>query len=498
MARAGPASAPRRRVSGRDASQALTCGAEPAPERRGRRIRQRFAEASPPLAAVWTAGALAGCAAGGLDARLGSAALAVALCASLLARLSAPAARSRLFDTPVPVVAALLFASTLLWSVLQATPGVAPPHPAWSAAGVSEVGPAALFPLAARVETVKLFGLGAAFLIGVAAGRDPWGLDAVMRALLIAGAAYAGVALVHYGVARATLADPGGRLMAGLPSANAAGLVFGVVVIAAAAALLRTVSRGAIQGLPPLAMLDGVIRAAPVSAAAFALAGGALMLTASRAATALTLAGLVVLAAAEALSAARDRQTRGAAAALVAAAATLAALFGGGLAVRWETLALAEDPRLIMMTAHARAAGEALLVGHGFGAFGVVNNLAMTVETVDALAPIGAAHNVYLQWVEEAGLLGAAPFFIALIILIGPVLRAAARPGRQRHWRRAGAVIVIVVAIHAGVDFALNIYAIACLAALGLGALWAAALARRTSSEAAPERALQTVSRPTS
>ncbi len=450
------------------------------------RMWRRLTDATPPLAALWCAGMLAGCAAGGLDTRLASALLAVVLCASVLARLPSAEGRARLLDPPFPIFAAILFIGVVVWSVLQATPGVAPPHPEWSAATVTDIGPAALFPHAARAETVKLFGLGAAFVIGVAAGRDHDGLDAVMRALIAAGAAYAGGALVLYGVEQVTVADAAGRLRAGLPSANAAGLVFGAVVMAASAAIVRIVRRGAVQGLPALATLEGVIRAAPVSCAAFALAGGALMLTASRAATAVTLAGVLVLAAAEALSATRDRQTRAAALAVAIAVALLALVFGGRLAFRWETLTLMEDPRIIMIDAHARAAGEALITGHGFGAFGVVNNLAMTPETVDALAPIGAVHNVYVQWVEEAGLLGAVPFFAAVALLMWPVLRAAAPSGRQRHWRRAGAVIMVATALHGVVDFALNIYAVACLAALGFGALWANACVQRTVRSPAP------------
>lgn len=452
-------------------------------------LARRAHIATVPAAAAWVAILFAGCALGGWDARPQAVLVAAALCATVSTRLLTPGGAGRLFTPRFPVVAALLFLAAVGWSLAQGAPGLAPSHPLWAAAGVAEDGPAALYPHAARAEAVKLLGLGAAFLIGVAAGRDRTSFDRVMRAVILAGAAYAGYALVAYGAALLAPAPASGRLFGGLASANAAGLVFGVVVILAAAAILRLVQRGALQGLPLAATLDGVVRAGPVSCTAFFLAGGALMLTASRAASALAIAGIVALAAVEGAAALRDREARDARAAALAvagAALALALVFGGPLALRWETLALTDDPRLAITAAHARAAGEALMFGHGYGAFGVVNNFAMTEANAEALAPIGAAHNVYLQWVEEAGLLGAAPFFAALGLIVAPVLAAGARAAHQRHWARAGAAATLVAAAHASVDFALNIYALACLAALGLGAFWAAAQRERAVARDGP------------
>lgn len=434
------------------------------------------------------------CVTGGWDTRFGAAALAGVLCAAALAMGATPAGRARIFAGPAPWRAGVLMVIVLLWSVAQATPGLSPPHPAWAEHG--QFGPTSLHPHATRAETVKLIGLMAAFIIGLAAGRDRASIHRCARVALAALSAYAVVSMALFALSVA-LGEASPRLYGGLGSANAAAVVFGAGTILATAGLLRAAAMVDLGALNPFHAMDALVRAAPMTTAAFVLCTAALLLTASRAGVAFTAVALAGLAFAEVLPRWRGGwrwpRRRSPAWAVLAAAAGVFLLMSGPVAARLARSPLWEDPRGQLLRAHAEAAGDALMFGHGMGSFGIINNVIMTVENTAALAPVGAAHSAYLQWFEEAGLLGAAPFFAALALLILAPLRAAwrlsrpqslrlnrdggprRRPGVPSHWARAGAAMIGLFALHASVDYALNIYAIACLASLWLGVLWAGA-----------------------
>ncbi len=424
------------------------------------------------------------CALGGWDTRFAALTLAALCGTAVLFTVVWPSARARLGAGPMPWLAAACGAVLLAWGLVQATPGLGFAHPEWAALlGQEAQGALSLHPHATRGEVVKLAGLGAAFALGVAAGRDRRGVERCVRALLAAITAYATMSLTVYLVAAAFLGG-GDRLYAGLGSANAAALVFGSGLVLAVASLLRALAHGALQGVSPLSALDGLFRAAPLGCWGLAACSCALLLTLSRAGVAFTAVSVLALLAAEAAARVQGRDHRRVILGGLAALAVAFTLFGGPFLSRLETTPLLEDPRGAIFQAHARAASDAWLTGHGLGSFGIVNNLYMTVENTGALAPVGAAHNAYLQWWEEAGLIGAGAAFLALGFVLVPIFRHAARtlqrarraePMPQAHWTRASAALGLLFLAHAAVDYALNIYAIAVAAAVWTGMAWAAA-----------------------
>jgi O-antigen ligase len=171
-----------------------------------------------------------------------------------------------------------------------------------------------------------------------------------------------------------------------------------------------------------------------------------------------------------------------AAAGVAAVVVLLLALNGNQLFLdRFAAAAEAGGDRAVLVQTHWQAFLRSPLTGYGLGSFPELNNQVMTPQTFPALAATTQLHNVYLQWLVEAGLLGALPMFAAVAL----VLWTAGRRGLQR---RSGRTLVagllaadVVVLLHGLTDFSLQIPSIAALWALllGLQFAWAQAPSRR-------------------
>ena len=108
-------------------------------------------------------------------------------------------------------------------------------------------------------------------------------------------------------------------------------------------------------------------------------------------------------------------------------------------------------------------------MGYGLGAFDAVNKLGMRLPVYHVLRDVRAAHNVYLQWLEEAGILGAAPMFLCIAAIM--VLTALGlRVRRQsRPWICALLAVDVLFLVHGVSDYALQVPSIAAFWALLLG-----------------------------
>jgi O-antigen ligase len=120
------------------------------------------------------------------------------------------------------------------------------------------------------------------------------------------------------------------------------------------------------------------------------------------------------------------------------------------------------------LSAHWAAFIDSPLFGYGLGSFDAVNSQIMTGETYRNLWQIRATHNVYLQWLQEAGLVGAAPMFALIgLVLIVSILRAAS--GRGRTMQLGLVCASLVVLVHGLTDYALQVPSIAAFWAFLLG-----------------------------
>lgn len=365
-------------------------------------------------------------------------------------------ARLRSMAIQIPLFGLLLLA--VLWVLSPWAPGGA--HPVW--AYVPErPGAITVDRSAVWLNLVQLLGLACLFvaarIIGVSEARGRW----FLRIAVMAVGVYATLAFLdHVGLRRST------RLVATLLSPNSAATVFGGGLLLAVAATANRVRRQ--RGLAMLRRGD------PEAVACMAIVGvllTALLLTASRAGLAATLVGLGLMLVGEAIA---QRQRFRVVAGLGAMALLLVI---GALSLR-STELVAErlnnteqdiSVRTAIFAPHWEAFQSSPWFGFGLGSFPTVNQLVATQENLRVLFDVRAVHNLYLQWLEEGGIVGAVIMALLFLVLIWPILRGGLREGTTATWARATACAALVFLLHGVTDFALQVPAIQALAVLILG-----------------------------
>ncbi len=350
--------------------------------------------------------------------------------------------------TPTGTILALFAAVVLVaaWTLTPAVPGG--PHPIWDWAGLP---PAATMNRSATViEILKLLGLGSVFVLGCLLGATSERGRATIGLILALGGLYALVSLGLF-VSGSQIASGGGRLAGGFYTPNVAGAQFGVLLILSSAWMVRQWRRS--SGQTPT---DRITVLAPV-AALLILFLACLLLTASRAAITATLVAALIFLGGSALD---DRRSRWPLLALGGLSILVAVLFlaqGNTLfADRFGLLAQADGTRSIVAAAHWRAFLDAPLLGYGLGSYPQVNNQIMTAANAPALSVSVIQHNAYLQWLEEAGLLGATPMFALIGVILGVTAWRAIRRPRNRTLVAGLLSASLVVLLHAAVDVPLN------------------------------------------
>lgn len=380
--------------------------------------------------------------------------------AALLAgALASPRLREdllRLKGLAAPAVCFALVIAVALWTLTPWTPGG--PHPVWAYVGVHP-GASTIDKSSTIVEILKLLGLACVFALGLATGARDERARYAVRLTLVAGMVFGLWAFIG-AVSGTIYQSQGRRLEAHFLSPNTAGTLFAGLLLLALAEALRP--GGGERGRPP----------APrplFPALAAGVFGVCLLDTASRGAMIALLAGALVYAAAR-LATGQLKMSR--------------ALLGGGLAAGGliVLIAVAGD-RLIdrlfasheaaiqrthIWAAHWRAFLDSPLFGYGLGTLETVNKTLLTASNWSDLWSIRSVHNVYLQWLEQAGLVGAAPMFLSL----GLILLATTR-GLMRRSRMTGLLAGLL-----GLDAVFLVHGLSdvALEAPSMAAFWAWAL----------------------
>jgi O-antigen ligase len=361
---------------------------------------------------------------------------------------------------------AVVTAAVLAWPLTPFVPGG--PHPVWSYVEASPAG--AVDKSGVFVELLKLGGLACVFLAALALSASGRRARLLFNAILVLAALYAAWAVAAHlldprfilGVGKRYAID---RLTGSFFSANSAGTLMGSFSVLLAAALFHR-----LRGERTVELK--IRRGAPLAAAA-TIVVIALLLTASRGAIAATAVAVVVLLLVEVFGG-TWRWRLGAAvvgAAVSVALAPLVQRAGDHAATRYAVAGDDLGMRLQMFEAHWAAIRAAPWTGYGLGGFDTVNQLIMTPANYDALWSIHALHNIYLQWLEEAGALGAAAMFVTLAVVLGPIAMTALR---ERQPVAVGVILAsLVMLTHGLTDYALQVPSIqafwACLLGLGYG-----------------------------
>jgi O-antigen ligase len=354
-----------------------------------------------------------------------------------------------------------LFALLLLavsWSLGPWGPGGA--HPVWSYTP-SRFGALTVDRSALLLNVLQLVGLACLFVsarvIGASEARGRW----FLRIAVLAIGVYATSALLdHIGVRRTE------RLTATLLSPNSAATVFGGGLLLAIAATANRLRRQ--QGLAMLKRGDPEAVAALGVAAVLVVT---LLLTASRAGLAATLVGLGLFLVWEAI-AQRQRLRVAAGLGVLAVILAVAALGLRSASLVTERLDQAGQDasvREAIFAPHWEAFQSSPWFGFGLGSFPTVNQLVATQENLPMLFDVRAVHNLYLQWLEEGGVIGALVMAALFIVLLWPILRGGLKEGAVGTWARATACAALVFLLHGVTDFAVQVPAIQALAALLLG-----------------------------
>ncbi|MBL8551577.1 MAG: O-antigen ligase family protein [Hyphomonadaceae bacterium] len=395
---------------------------------------------------------MVGLAAGGANTSELAALLSCALLAlTLLAVLAAPR-RTIAQWLRAHALSTAAAAAFVLWTTATAIKGAGPADPLWRALGIAD-GAVSISPYRTLEGLVSFLSALSAFALASLAVRDREDRRSLGRLVVLCGLGVALYALVVH-------AAGAQRLMVNFGSANVAATLFGMSAIFAAAAAFRA-ARGR-KGLAALA-------APPLAAATLLLSLACLMLTASRAGILLTLIALIAFAILLLVGGRmRDRTQTPAMLPWLAAFAALLFLAGGHFALaRLEHLDSSAASRAVLIETHWRAFLERPLFGHGLNTFHELNAHAATPENLPALAGMGAAHNIFVQALEETGLFGALLF---ALMLTPPLSRALARAVRGSVWAAAMCAAALLAFAHGLVDFSLQAPALAAYFSFCLGA----------------------------
>lgn len=394
--------------------------------------------------------------------------LEIAFGLAMLAAVATPSTRqalSRVRWLPIPSSLFILTLAVCLLSVVSGPLGSA--HPVWSLLELTPV--ATMDKSSTIIEIVKLLGIGCVFLIGAAIGGSSRRAIASLHSLLIIGAVF-GLWAFLGGSSGEIDQTQGRRLEAHFRSPNTAGSVFAALLligIGIAAQKWRSeTSRERLLAVAPwlcicLISLACVLASLSRGALAAVLLGLCLfgllhLITGHRASLSRFLApsllgmGVVIL---------------------IAGQQTLERLIRtpGDMQMRsaiWET--------------HWQAFTAAPLLGYGLGTFETVNRTLLNADNFAALWNIRSAHNVYLQWIEEAGALGAAAMFACVGAIVAISIRTTLQAGRLRAVLAGLTCGEAVLLVHAATDIALHTYSVACFFAFILGVHFS--LAQREST----------------
>lgn len=367
-----------------------------------------------------------------------------------------------------PGLMSAILVVVLLWSLTPFGPGGA--HPVWRYLG-PDGGAITVDRSSVLLNVLRLVGLGCLFLACQIIGASEARRRALIWFLLLALGAFAAVAIVDHVSLRA---HP--RLTATLLSPNSAATLMGVGLIFAVMFFSQALQRagGSLR-------LERLGLDASLSLGMAAVFGVALAMTASRGGIFSTVVGLAVLLTWQVIAQGKKVRT----VAIVGGAAALLVVVGVAMrsadltAERLQNLGSDAAVRQAIFNAHWEAFKSSPWFGYGLGSFPIVNQLIVTTENLDVLFDVRATHNLYLQWLEEGGVVGGVFMLVWLLVALWRVGVEGVKAGTAGALARATIAATIAVLLHGLSDFAVQVPALQALFAVGLGATTATAAPRR-------------------
>lgn len=287
----------------------------------------------------------------------------------------------------------------------------------------------------AQAELLQLFGAAGVFIAAHTLARSGRLTDLTVKVLVFALLAYVAIALMAYGNDFARHPDDSShrgtfRLRASFVSPNVAATLFGLCALIGLARLANRLYNPGPRIATRADLLTFILRHAFAAFGLAVLAVTALWLTASRAGIVLSFIALGALLAVE-LVALRHRRGRPRRLlkswqwAVLGGLAMLAMwlVFSEVFGLRLAQIGNDAGDRMALYSIYWTTWQDAFWTGHGLGSFNRVNDAMMTPEAVPYLLPVGAAHNLVLQWLIQQGVIGTVLMFSVVLAIHVPLLR---------------------------------------------------------------------------
>lgn len=355
---------------------------------------------------------------------------------------------------------AALFGLVLLVGLVQLTPW-APggPHPVWAYIGRGP-GSTTIDRSSTVAELIKLLGLACIFVVGGLAGASDRRARTAVHATLGLGLLL--TIWAFFGSVTGTVYQTQGHRLEGhFLNPNTAGTFMACMLVLSLAVLTRQ-----LRTARPEAR---IVRGAPMAAIALTFAI-CLLMTGSRGATGALVAALLVLGALQLFSS-KIKITRALLVGLGSLIVGAIALFiAGDLVVdRFARTDRDTVVRTAIWAEHWQAFLASPLLGYGFGSSEAVNKSLINSANYSTLWNIKAILNVYLQWLEQAGLVGAIAMFATIASIVGTTLAGALRRSRMTLLLFGLIATDVVFLVHGFTDFALDAYSMAAMWSYLLG-----------------------------
>ncbi|MFT3724247.1 MAG: hypothetical protein QM773_11720 [Hyphomonadaceae bacterium] len=391
----------------------------------------------------------------------------------------------------VQPVAALPLAGVFVAITIVALLGAGPHHvTAGMMAGAVAIAAMGITGLAGPLDRAApqlaiLFAAGGLWIIGYIASRHRRALDTAWSAMIWSSIAYCGLMFAFH-VSGAPTGD--NAIVGAFETPANASLLFGLFSIVAMGRILHIVKQMDAQALPHSQMIDQLLRHGLGGLLLLVVSLTCLTMIGSRPGIILTAAVLVGHVWWDMLSIS-TRQHRGILMRLAAILAPFLALglAAWGVADAWindETIAPgvgASDqlPNIQRIQAYMAAWMENPAFGHGLGSAASIGDKSTTLFNAKAMLAPGEAHNVFVTWLVEVGIVGLALLVFALVAMHTRIFAALKSRRTPRTFLRLAVIATTLMLLHGVTDSSLDLPSAVWLYAFLLGAACGVATGRR-------------------
>jgi O-antigen ligase len=340
----------------------------------------------------------------------------------------------------------------------------------------------------AAPELAVLFAAGCLWVVGYIAARHRSALDAAWHTMIWSGIFYCVVMFAMH-VSGAPTGDNAMRAAFETP-ANAA-ILFGLLAIVGMGRILHVVKQMDAEALAHARMLDRLLRSGLGGILLVVMALTCLSMTGSRPGILITCAILIGHVWWD-LLAITSRDHRGALARLASIAAPFIALalLAWGVSDAWindDTVtpgvgAAQQLPNIQRVEAYMGAWMERPAIGHGLGSVEIAGAKSTTLFNAKAMLAHGGAHNVFVTWLVELGIVGLALLVFTIAAMHARIFAALTSRRTPRTFLRLALMSGLLMLVHGVTDSSLDLPSAVWLYAFLLGAACGLATGQRSKA----------------